>query len=246
MWKVKEVSELKFFELDCNPRFLIAFTSRIGGVSQGNFKNLNLCYRIGDTNENVRENFSRLKKVFAIERLVKLNQIHSNKIFYVQDTTTYSGDGIFTDQPGLTLSVKVADCLPIYFSGTRSPIIGLCHAGWRGTAATIGLAMVRAMVEKFGIDATDLAYAFGPCISSCCYQVGVDVQQVFNYHFVIERSGRRFFDLKAANRSTLQALGLQEAGSLDYCSCCHSELFYSARRENPTGRNLALIQIKKA
>ncbi len=245
MWKLKEVCGLKFFELNCNSRFLIVFTSRIGGVSSNNFQSLNLCYGIGDTDENVDENFSRLKKVFTIQRMVKLNQIHSNKIFYVQDTTTFSGDGIFTDHPGLTLSVKVADCLPIYFYGTRSPIIGLCHAGWRGTAATISAAMVRAMVEKFAILATDLAYAFGPCISTCCYQVGEDAQQAFNYHFVIERSGRRFLDLKAANRSVLQALGLQEVGSLDYCTRCHSELFYSARRDNSTGRNLALIQIKK-
>jgi YfiH family protein len=244
MWKLKEVSGLKFFELEYDQKFLIAFTTRIGGASRGNFRSPNLSSGTGDNDETVAENSSRLKKAFAIERLVKLDQIHSNKVFYARDTTTYAGDGLFTDQPGLTLSVKVADCLPIYFFNTAVPAVGIAHAGWRGTAKKIAAVLVHKMTNTFKISVRDTHYAFGPCIGTCCFEVGPDVQKVFNNKFITERAGRFFLDLKAANRAALQTLGLPEAGSLDYCTRCANELFYSARRENPTGRNVALIQIK--
>ena len=257
MWKIKQTAGIKFFELEADPRFSIIFTTRTGGVSEGPFRSLNFGYSVGDQKETVDQNFALLQRALSIERLVTLDQIHSNKVFYARDSMTEAGDGLFTDRPGLALAVKVADCLPIYFFNSAVPaattpgveaiasIAGIVHAGWRGTAKQIAAVLVREMTEKFKITGQDLLFAFGPGIGPCCYEIGPDVREIFGGRFITERNDRWYLDLKAANRALLSDMDLTEAGSLDVCTRCNPDFFYSTRRETPTGRNLALIRIKE-
>ena len=60
-------------------------------------------------------------------------------------------DGLCTDDPGVTLVIYCADCVPLYFVDREHRAIGLAHAGWRGTAAGMAQAMVERMAQELSL-----------------------------------------------------------------------------------------------
>jgi YfiH family protein len=253
-WALEEKEGIKFFCINPSPNLNLLFTTRIGGVSEDNYNSLNLSYDVGDDPKNVDKNYNRVKKVLGIDKIFTLKQIHSNRVFYINRANineNLAGDGVFTDEKGLAIGVKVADCLPIYIFDKKSKVIGIAHAGWRSTLARIGESLVSAIIEKFGLSPSDLNFALSPCIDQSCYEVGFELlSQFFNAipgseRFFVEHNQKIYFDLKGLNRSLLKALGLTEITGLDYCTKCNPDLFYSVRRDGTTGLNLALIYLSK-
>jgi copper oxidase (laccase) domain-containing protein len=98
--------------------------------------------------------------------------------------------------------------------------------------------------------------AIGPSIGPCCYEISRDMADraesrlpPFERCIVTAPDGRLTFDLWQANRNQLIAAGIQERHivSADTCTACHTDLFYSYRKEERvTGRFGALIGLKKA
>jgi hypothetical protein len=231
------------------------FTTRSGGVSQGAFEGLNLAYGYGDDPESVGENLERLRMEFGIKHLVTLKQMHSKTVLYINyekiPADVLEGDALFTDQPGIALGIKVADCLPVYILSRDGSVIGLAHAGWRGTRGRVAVHLVSTIQRKLGMEPRDLCFAFGPCIGPRCYEVGAEIVHDFQDfpapgEFLKRAPDQHdppkfLLDLKTANRQILSPMGLSEVGNLNKCTHCSPALFYSARRDKTTGRNLALV-----
>ncbi len=199
-------------------------------------------------------NYQKALRIFGIDKIFTLKQIHSNRVFYInrknwQDKLV--GDGIFTDEKNLAIGVRVADCLPIYIFSLKYKIIGIAHAGWRSTLAQISKNLVAGMISRFNIKPAELSFVFGPCIEQACYEVGLEVlSQFFNQipgseRFFVTRQRKIYFDLKGLNRFVLTELGLTEFADLNYCTKCHPDLFYSVRRENTSKRNIAFVFLKE-
>ena len=92
----------------------------------------------------------------------------------------YSGiDGLVTNNPEIILTIKVADCVPVYLSDEKSEIIGLVHSGWKGTAGKIVLNAVELMKEN-GSNPENIKLFLGPAIGKCCYEVSREVAE--NFH----------------------------------------------------------------
>ena len=71
-------------------------------------------------------------------KLVTINQIHSSEILIADSPGFYDpADGIINKGGNLVCSIKVADCLPVFFANNISKTIGLVHAGWRGISSGI-------------------------------------------------------------------------------------------------------------
>jgi len=255
-WRIEEKEGVKFFRIIPSSGLNLVFTTRNTGVSKENYRSalggLNLSYDVGDDSKAVDKNYVRVKRVFGIDKIFTLKQIHSNRIFYINSNNfkeELEGDGLFTDEKGLAIGVKVADCLPIYIFDKKFKVIGIAHAGWRSTLAQIGKNLVNATTQKFGLSPSDLNFALGPCIDQPCYEVGFELlSQFFNTMpgseiFFVQRNRKIYFDLKGLNRSLLKELGLTEIAGLDYCTKCNPDLFYSVRRDGTSGRNVALIWI---
>ena len=250
-WLSDQRRGLELYCLPVDRKTECIFLTRNGGFSRPPYDTLNLSPDVEDMPGAVRRNRAVVMESLDLAALVTLNQVHSSLVRAVDESTrpdTVQADGLFTDRPGLALGVKVADCLPIYLIGTRDPVIGLVHAGWRGTRDRIAERLVKAIRERFGTEPNDLSYALGPCIAPACYEVGPEVARAFagfpNPAEFLRQSiteGRALLDLKAANRQILKGLGLTELASLDLCPHCLPEQFYSARRDRITGRNLAVI-----
>jgi len=170
-----------FPSLAAFPELIHAVFTRRGGVSRPPFATLNLTWAVGDDPEAVEENHRRLCAALGVPRetLVSPRQVHGNEVRRVgaRDGGRFipGCDALITDEPGVPLLLRFADCLPILLYDRRRKAIGLAHAGWRGTVAGIAQATVRAMAEAFGSRPGDLVAALGPAIGPCCYEVGPEV-----------------------------------------------------------------------
>lgn len=117
--------------------------------------------------------------------LVTVKQFHSDIIWPVDSLPRERlvGDGLITSTPGLVLGIQTADCLPIILVDAKLRVVGVFHAGWRGTLKRIVEKGVGEMRRLFGSRARDLKAAIGPGIRGCCYEVGQEVRDHFESQF---------------------------------------------------------------
>jgi polyphenol oxidase len=208
----------------------IVFTTRVGGVSQGDYASLNLGRKTGDEVERVDENRRRACAEIGsdVERLALNYQVHSATVLRARAGARGDrADGLWTDEPDLPLLAMGADCLPIAIVRANGdvPAVAVVHAGWRGLLAGI----VESAVAALG--GGRLAAAVGPGIGPCCYEVRGDVGVPYRDRFGtgIVDAGR--LDLWRAAEESLHGAGVQRVERLDTCTACAPELFFSHRRD---------------
>ncbi len=78
------------------------------------------------------------------------------------------GDGLVTTQPGVSLMVRAADCVPVLFADESGTVIGAAHCGRPGLVAGIVPATVAAMRS---LGAGPLRAWVGPHVCGRCYEV---------------------------------------------------------------------------
>ena len=254
-WEAGQLSALGFVEH--------AFCTRRGGVSGGPFSGLNVSFRVGDREEDVRRNLALVGEAFAIpqERLVLMGQVHGERIRAIDSDEpppehVPECDGLITARPGVALAVRTADCVPLFFVDRVRRVIGAAHAGWRGTALGMAAKMVDAFVEGFASRPEDILAAVGPAVGPCCYQVDAPVHAALTAHPGVERflrpcrqEGRWMLDLALANRLQIAERGVPEANILSSCLCtaCRQELFFSHRASGGcTGRQVNILILRGA
>jgi polyphenol oxidase len=168
-------------------------------------------------------------------------------------------DAMVTDDPAVALGTIVADCVPILLYDRRAHVLGLAHAGWRGTVGRIAAETVRTMTAAFGTDPNDVVAGIGPSIGPCCYEVGSDVIDAWHNsgavnqtRAVVKNGAGYHFDLWAANRLVLIQAGVPDR-QIEYsahCVRCEHDRFFSYRAARqigtPPGRNLMVAQLLPA
>ncbi len=169
------------------------FSTRQGGVSTCyGGKTLNLGMTSHDTENHVERNRRAFIEALRATSskgdpwpLVQVKQIHSAIVHRVTGAApdSLTGDGLITTAPGLLLTIKTADCVPVLVADIRRRVVGAFHAGWRGTVARIVEKGVGEMRHQFGSLPRDLRAAIGPSIRRCCYQVGPEVRAQFESQF---------------------------------------------------------------
>ena len=61
-----------------------------------------------------------------------VKQIHSNLVLLADNPGILGeGDALITRQPGLSISIRTADCYPILLADSKSLAVAAIHAGWR-------------------------------------------------------------------------------------------------------------------
>ena len=228
-----------------------AFSTRIGGVSENEFKSMNLNFSRGDDKAKVDENYRIFCRAcgFDYESLVSSAQDHNTNVRFVtkadrgigiyREHDRKSVDALVTNEPGVTLVTHYADCTPVFLADKTKKVIALVHAGWRGTVEKICEITVDAMTEKYGCDPTDIIAVVGPAIGQCCYEVDTPVYERFAsltelkpaYFTNSKGHGKYMVDLKETNRRMLLESGLLSINITvsDVCTKCNSGLLYSHR-----------------
>jgi len=234
-----------------------AFT-RLGGVSAPPFATLNLGHTVGDAPESVDENHRRVCQVLDVapSDLVSPHQVHGARVVRVthaeRGQVIPATDALITDQPGVTLLLRFADCLPILLYDPAHQAVGLAHAGWRGTVAGVARATVAAMREAFGSHPEDLVVGLGPAIGPCCYEVGPEVVRAVQAVlpkadgvFIPQPGGGVHLNLPEANWRQLVAAGVRHIEVAPLCTACNTGEWFSHRAEGGrTGRFGVAVVLK--
>jgi YfiH family protein len=179
----------------------------------------------------------------AGRELATAKQIHSDRVLLVQSPGPQGeGDALVSNHPGIGLTIRTADCLPVLIADPRHRAVAAIHAGWRGVVSEIAPKTVQAMHAHFGSAPEDLVVAIGPGIGKCCFEVGPEVSVQFGL------SGRTNVDLVETMCRQLGRNGVRpgQISASGYCTVCNSELFESYRRDREAaGRMVAMITLEE-
>lgn len=240
-----------------------AFCTRIGGVSEGDYKSLNISFKEGDLEGSVLQNWHRISLAFGIpiDRFLTLNQVHGDDIFVIKPYGDYypedgvlNYDAIVTTRDNLAVCIKTADCVPVFIVDRVKKVIAAVHAGWKGTAQEITAKVTRLLYERYNASPENLIAAIGPAIGLCCFELDRDSADIFRIQkdheeFLFEGNtpDKWIVDLAEANRRQMMHCGIPEA-NIDLsrlCTFCRQDLFFSYRGSGGvTGRHLNFMMIK--
>jgi len=245
-----------------------AFSTRTGGFSLPPYHGLNLAFHVGDDWVNVVENRRLLCQALGLrlESLVSGNQVHGDEIAVVKRQHLGRGsldmigalpdtDGLICIEPEIPLAAFFADCVPIFLFDPVRRAIGLAHAGWKGTVLEVARKTLQKMQDAFSTKPSDCLAAIGPSVGPCCYEVDKPVLDMVKQHLtyageIIQplSSEKGMLNLWQANALAMQKAGIAAdsifVGGL--CTSCHTQMFFSHRKERGrTGRMAALFMLKK-
>lgn len=269
--KLKQKHNVKFLVFNDFEKYgkeiIAVYSTRLGGVSEGIYRSMNLWFASGDNREKVLQNYKLFSAAVGVDyrNIVAASQFHNTNIKVVDKDDCGKGivfeqeekdfDGLITDVKNIPLVTFYADCVPLYFYDIEKKVIGLAHAGWKGTSKEIGKKMVDKFKEQYGSHPNNIAAAIGPSICSHCYEVGKEVKEIFakmptDVGGSIRRGGKEgkyFLDLRDVNKKVLLAAGIKEKNISvsDVCTMCSKDLLFSHRgHKGNRGSQVALMQLK--
>lgn len=192
----------------------------------------------------------------SADAYVGVRQVHGVGIAVLEHGRldgAHDSDGLVTREPGYVLGIRTADCVPIMLADVKHSVIGIVHAGWRGTEGGIVKEAVRAM-EKLGAAAEAIQAFIGPHIGACCYTV--DEARAARFLRVFDASptvayreaGEWHLGLGSANRLHLIEAGIAPH-NIEYgvsCTSCQVDRYFSYRKDTKEsfGEMLSFISLR--
>lgn len=259
------VQWLQFDHFSKEPKLIHGFTTRNGGASNPPFSSLNMGLGSGDKPEHIEENYRRILTALGVENRNRYmtRQVHSDRIRIINDQREITDsekdrnyieafDGLLTNRLDVVLMTYYADCVPLFFYDPVNHAGGVVHSGWKGTAQQIGRVAVEHMQREFSSRPEDILVGIGPCAGICCYEIGQDVVEAFNWmpnldSFIEETKPEHWrIDLKGINRSILIEAGIPDENIeiTDLCTMCRTDILFSYRKEKPlTGRMSGILAL---
>jgi polyphenol oxidase len=249
------------------PGLAAGMTTKNGGASKGNYETLNLGFHVGDDRSDVCINRGKVSELlkFPLNTWVGAEQTHGIHLKKISKADRGKGsksyedsfkdtDGFYTNEEGILLSLCFADCVPLFFIAPESRMIGIAHAGWKGTVGQIAKEMINAWGRE-GINPQQIFVAIGPSICEKCYIVDqrvinlventlVDVETL-PYNLI--NDGQYSLDLREVNRQIIVNSGVPDINiqMTGFCSSCDKEFFSHRRDQGRTGRMVSFIGWKE-
>jgi YfiH family protein len=245
------------FETLSNAGLVQAVFTRRGGLSPAPWSSLNVGGTVGDdrsrVDSNIELSFGAVGRATATCHDVW--QSHSSTVVFADSPRAgqdrVRADILISDNPGVTLFMRFADCVPVFLFDPVRRVVGLVHAGWLGTVRKAASVAVRAMCERYGSQPANIRAGIGPSICREHYPVGPEVvaqvQQAFGPaadEHLHPADGAMQFDLWSANKHLLETEGVESVEVSAICTAAHPEDWYSHRGEQGrTGRFGALLAL---
>lgn len=257
------------------PQVSAGFTGRGGGVGSGPYDSFNLALHVGDSPADVLENRGRLTDALGFPRdawtcgeqvhgvhVACVHNADKGKGLYDRESAFQRTDGLVTNVPEVLLTSFYADCVPLYFLDPVRKVVGLAHAGWKGTVGKIAEAVIDVMEKEYGSQKSEIRAAIGPSIGGCCYEVdeavmghvrevtaGLEGLDTMDSIAVPSKSeGRSMLNLKELNRIIMIKAGIlpTHIECTSWCTSCKDDMFFSYRKhQGVTGRMASWIGLKE-
>lgn len=163
-------------------------------------------------------------RTLGYDSFAAAEQPHGNSVAVANTPGIFPAvDALITNQPGLPLVIRCADCAAVFIVDRHTTAIGLIHSGKKGTLANIAGNTVIAMRNAYGTTPANCVVFISPCIGPCHYEM----------------------DIRSEIEHQLRAAGIQEVHSPKICTACHLDRYFSYRAEKGhTGRMLAVLSIR--
>ncbi len=217
------------------------FFTRIGGVSQGQFAELNCGFGSSENKVFIRQNRALIAQDIGVkdEHLLTVKQVHSSNVITIENIADFEAsseaDAMVTNQSGIALAVLTADCAPVLFHDLATGIIGAAHAGWRGAICGVLEATIAAMCD-LGAQRGQIMAAVGPCISQKNYEVGqefleefLDENTSYSRFFINAPQEKYLFDLPGFALHRLRQARIAGAEWCGQCTYANPKMFFSYR-----------------
>lgn len=251
-------------------RLNVGFSTRSLPLTTAAFDGLNFALHVGDQPQQVVANRERLAAALdlPLSAWTCAEQVHGNEVFVIREHHKGAGhrsaetaipgtDGLLTNESDIWLTSFYADCVPLYFFDPDQFVIGVAHAGWRGTANRIAAEMVARMEAEFSSRPDQLLALIGPSIGGCCYEVDelvrnrlLEALELDAYAVpeevigIIPGTDKYRVDLKRCNQMIMMKAGIlpRHIEISQWCTSCQPNLFFSHRKQQArAGRMVAWI-----
>lgn len=254
------LSFFKFLNLSRFSKIHHGIFTRKGGFSSKPFHGLNVSFGVGDDPEHVRHNRIAMSECFGKGKnkgsMVYLKQIHSDQVRVLcreslpeklnNPDILVSGDAIVTNLPDKNLVIQVADCQAILLYDPVRHVVANVHSGWRGSIQNIIGKTIKVMKQRFMSNPKDIMAGIGPSLGPCC-------SEFVNYHMEIPETfwkykfSEKFFDFWKISQDQMKAEGILDKNieTSRICTKCRTDLFFSYRGEQVTGRFSAVLGLKQ-
>ena len=172
-------------------------------------------------------------------------QTHSANVKKVSRGGNFGNvDGLFTLNSAIICSIKVADCMPVFFVHKTKFFYGVVHVGWRGLVGGIlKNSIILMKANKINLD--DVQVFVGPSIQKCCFEVGQDIVGLFNKNFIKNRKSSKYsVDLHGSLKFDLESYGIKsnQIDIFSECTFCNVNKYFSYRRDGEkAGRMYGLV-----
>lgn len=259
-------------ELAAKTGIRIAFSNRLGGISDAPYSSLNLGLHVGDDPIKVWDNRRRFLTAAGLDPsfvhlTASANQTHSTniKVLGPEDSRERiifdDTDAFVTDSRNIPMLLCFADCVPVILASTTEPsVVAVVHSGWKGTLDDIVGLTLDKMLEDYNLDPKNINAYIGAFICKEELTLGLDIAMQFSAKFekiaeaLQEQAGATPIDVNAsynvdlemAIRESLERRGVadERIASLGKCTAQDTEHYFSYRAEQGlTGRQGALAFI---
>ena len=235
------------------------FTSK-GGISKGDFNSLNCSKSNDDKKNNVSKNIKIAINALGIKkkRLKLINQIHSNKIFFVNNNNLNKdiyGDGLITENKNIALGILTADCAPIFIFDKKKSIVCCLHSGWKGALNNIVSKGIKKIKRK-KIKSQNIIVIVGPCLGFNNFEVDkkfklkfIKKNRSYQKFFKSKNRNKDIFDLRNLINFQISKEGIDNVFNIRKDTYKNSHIFFSHRRAThqnkiQTGRMINIISLR--
>jgi len=250
--KKNGVAFYTFPNLSNLPGIVHGIFTRSGGNSAGSYEGLNISFGVGDDKKNVIKNRNIISSIFNDKNIVSARQVHGTDsiIFKEGEDSVFSedskeplvGDALISNKNQILFMIKVADCQPVMVYDPKQRVAANIHSGWRGSVKNIIGNTIRVMEDKFNCKSSDLIAGIGPSLGPCCAEF-VNYKEEIPEAYWTYKNQDDYFDFWAVSKEQLCNAGVfpENIHLSNICTKCRTDLFFSYRGEETTGRFGAVI-----
>ena len=216
----------------------------------------NLAYQV-DNGQGVKKRRKLLADLLNIEekRFVFVHQHHSDKVQKVtlndlgKGTDSFEDgvdvDALYTYEKNVPLCIFHADCVPIFFIDEMTNLVGIIHAGFKGTLIHVAYKSIKKVIEDEKVDINNLKFFIGPYRLPSSFVIDEETRQKIVEAGLQAAIKDNRFDNGLANILDLHRLGVKdEQITLSNLDTFSDNRFYSAYQKTPVGRLVSLVVLK--
>lgn len=187
---------------------------------------------------------------FNSDNLSYAKQVHGCDVVSIENKLTdfsVESDALVTNEVKKPLLIFTADCVPLVFYDEVNKIVGLAHAGWKGTYLEIAKNTLKVMEDKYKSKAENIKVFIGPHISADVYKVSKELIEKFaelnveNYYR--EEAGEFYLNLEQINKQILIRNGIKESNISvsGLCTLKDNDKLFSFRQDKGTDKRIATV-----